>query len=391
LISYQTAYLKAHRPIEFMAALMTSEMDDTDKVIKNLAECRKRGIGVLPPDINDSLAHFTPVGQAIRFGLAAVRNVGTKAVEVIQQNREQQGRFTSLHDFCRRVDCTLINRRVIESLIKCGAFDSTGSKRSQMTASLDDTLRMGQAHQKRSTSAQMDIFASLGLDQDQEPGGPSLPDVPEWPPNQLLAFEKEALGFYITGHPLDKFEDNLARIAKENTLSLKAKRESEDVALGGVVTALKLRNTKKGDRYAQFQLEDRAGFVDVIAWPEVYKRCHENLSSDDPIWVKGRLEVGEERVQLIAAEIVPLSDQVQRSGLHVTLTVDVTRVSKKQLPTLRETLLHYPGNCPATLRIVSPAASEVLIDLPQHLRVSATEKLAEEVQGIVGYPALSIR
>jgi DNA polymerase-3 subunit alpha len=393
LISYQTAYMKAHYPVEFMAALMTSEMDDTDKVIKNLAECRQREIKVLPPDINESSVNFTPVGRSIRFGLVAVRNVGTKAVEAIKHSREKQGRFTSLYDFCRRIDSTLVNKRVIESLIKCGAFDSTSAHRSQMMASLDDALRTGQLYQKQAGSAQMNMFASLDQEEKQTQHGrnPQLPDLHEWPQNQLLAFEKEALGFYITGHPLDKYETELGQIAKEDTHSLKAKQQNEEVEIGGVVTALKLRNTKKGERYAQFQLEDRAGFVDAIVWPDVYKRFHENLVRDDPIWVRGKLEVGEERVQLIATEIVPLEASVKDPGREVTLTLDTARVSKEQLPTLRDTLLRHHGSSPTTLSILVPESGEILVDLPDQLRVSPTERMAKEIQGILGYPAVTIR
>ncbi|HEX9146164.1 MAG TPA: DNA polymerase III subunit alpha, partial [Candidatus Binatia bacterium] len=197
LVSYQTAYLKTHYPVEFMAALMTSEMGDTDKVIKNLAECRDKGIEVLAPDINESRSDFTPVGEKIRFGLAAVKNVGEKAVEVILRSREHDGAFGSLFDFCRRVDLTAVNRRVIENLIKCGAFDSTGVGRTRMTAALDEAMRAGQAHQRDQQSNQIDIFAMLGtpLKEGAKRSGDLYPQAKEWTQQESLAFEKEALGF----------------------------------------------------------------------------------------------------------------------------------------------------------------------------------------------------
>ncbi|HEY3169300.1 MAG TPA: DNA polymerase III subunit alpha, partial [Candidatus Binatia bacterium] len=195
LVSYQTAYLKTHYPVEFMAMLMTSEMGDTDKVIKNLAECRSKDIEVLAPDINESRADFTPVGNKIRFGLAAVKNVGEKAVEVILESRAQDGPFESLFDFCRRVDMTAVNRRVIESLIKCGAFDSTQVSRARMLGALDDAMKAGQAHQRDQSSNQIDIFGMLGM---QAKGGKRPGDVyasvSEWSAQEALAFEKEALG-----------------------------------------------------------------------------------------------------------------------------------------------------------------------------------------------------
>ncbi|HXV47916.1 MAG TPA: DNA polymerase III subunit alpha, partial [Candidatus Binatia bacterium] len=288
LVSYQTAYLKTHYPVEFMAALMTSEMGDTDKVIKNLAECRDKGIVVLAPDVNESLADFTPVGEKIRFGLAGVKNVGEKAVEVILQSRVQDGPFESLFDFCRRVDMTAVNRRVIESLIKSGAFDSTQVSRARMIAGLDDAMKAGQAHQRDQASQQIDIFAMLGgpAKGGKKPGD-VYPPASEWSLQESLAYEKEALGFYISGHPLDKYDRVLKRIASGSIAGLKEKGIAGDVRLGGVVSALRLRNTKKGDRYGSFNLEDKTGFIEVIAWPDSYRKCAELLGADDPIYVKG--------------------------------------------------------------------------------------------------------
>src|SRR5687767_4216427 len=260
LVSYQTAYLKTHYPVEFMAALMTSEMGDTDKVIKNLAECREKGIEVLAPDINESRSDFTPVGAKVRFGLAAVKSVGEKAVEVILESRRRDGAFQSLFDFCRRVDLTAVNRRVIESLIKCGAFDSTQVSRARMIGALDDAMKAGQAYQRDQSSNQFDIFGMLGTPAkgSKRPGDVYAP-VSEWSAQEALAFEKESLGFYITGHPLDKFDRVLKKIASGTIAALKEKGQPGEVKIGGVVSALRLRNTKKGDRYGSFNLEDKTG------------------------------------------------------------------------------------------------------------------------------------
>ena len=315
LVSYQTAYLKAHYRVEFMAALMTSEMDDTDKVIKNLAECRQKGIEVLAPDVNESRSNFTPVGDKIRFGLAAVKNVGAKAVEVILDSRRKDGPFESLFDFCRRVDLTAVNKRVIESLIKCGAFDATGISRQRMIGALDDAMRGGQAYQRDQESNQINIFAVLGAPaKGGKKPGDVYPQVTEWSAQESLAFEKEALGFYITGHPLDKYERAIKKITNGSIAALKEKATPGEVKIGGVVSALKLRNTKKGDRYGSFNLEDKTGFLEIIAWPDVYKKCAELLSADDPIFVKGRLEAGEERIQVIANEISLLAEAPPRGA-----------------------------------------------------------------------------
>ena len=317
LVSYQTAYLKTHYPVEFMASLMTSEMGDTDKVIKNLSECRAKDIEVLAPDVNESRADFTPIGDKVRFGLAAVKNVGEKAVEVILESRSKDGPFSSLFDFCRRVDMTAVNRRVIESLIKCGAFDATQVSRARMIGALDDAMKTGQSHQRDESSHQIDIFAMLGTPaKGASKPGDVYPQVTEWTSQETLAFEKEALGFYITGHPLDKFDRVLNRITSGTISVLKEKAQPGEIKMGGVVSALKLRNTKKGDRYANFNLEDKTGFIEVITWPDTYKRSAELLGADDPIFVKGRLEVGEERMQVIANEVVLLAEAAknQKNG-----------------------------------------------------------------------------
>ncbi len=379
LVSYQTAYLKTHYPVEFMAALMTWEMGDTDKVIKNLAECREKGIEVLAPDVNESRSDFTPVGGKIRFGLTAVKNVGEKAVEVILESREKDGAFESLFDFCRRVDLTAVNRRVIESLIKCGAFDSTTVSRARMMAVLDETMRAGQAFQRDEESNQIDIFAMLGAPaKGSKKPGDIYPQVDEWSTHESLAFEKEALGFYITGHPLDKYDNVIKKISSRTIAELKEKASAGDVKIGGVISSLKLKNTKKGDRYGSFNLEDKSGFVEVVAWPDVYRTAVELLNSDDPIFVKGRMEVGEDRIQVFANEITPLAQEVSKGRLNggangnikrngngdrVHLYVRESEVSSDELVQLRETLLEYPGPCTVVRHLIARGDNETVSNL----------------------------
>ena len=399
LISYQTAYLKTHYPVEFMAALLSSEMGDTDKVIKNLAECRERGIEVLPPDINESRADFTVGGDKIRFGLAAVKNVGEKAVEVILESREGEGAFRSLFDFCRRVDLGAVNRRVVESLVKCGAFDSTGVSRARMIAALDEAMKAGQSYQKGRQSNQIDIFDTLGAGAGNggERNGEHYPQAEEWSAQQQLACEKESLGFYITGHPLDKYEGALKKWTTGAIVDIRERSSGGEVKVGGVVTALRLRNTKKGERYASFQLEDRTGFVEILVWPDVYRRCMETLVLDDPILVHGRLEVGEERVQIIANEVTPMAQASQRAavparkqperdqnGERIHFYVRGEEVTSEELGRLHETLLRYPGPCTVFLHLALPDKGETVIELPVHLKVARTRELLETVESLFG-------
>jgi DNA polymerase-3 subunit alpha len=397
LVSYQTAYLKTHYPVEFMAALMTSEMGDTDKIIKNLGECRDKGIEVLAPDINESRADFTPVNDKIRFGLAAVKNVGEKAVEVILESRSTGGSFESLFDFCRRVDMAAVNRRVIESLIKCGAFDGMAVSRARMNGALDEAMRVGQAYQRDLSSNQIDIFAMLGtpFKSAMKPGD-VYAQVPEWSAQESLAFEKEALGFYISGHPLDKFERVLTKITNGAITAIKEKALSGDVKIGGVVSALKLRNTKKGDRYGSFNLEDKTGFIEVITWPDVYKKCADLLGADDPIFIKGRLEVGEERLQVIANEVLSLSEAAKNhkngngkpngngTGEKVHVYIREAEVSADELVRLRDTLLDYPGQATVFLHMLTSPNGETVIELPEQVRINSSPELEQTVERLFG-------
>jgi DNA polymerase-3 subunit alpha len=264
MITYQTAYLKAHYPVEFMAALLTSEAENTDKVVRYISECRDMGIEVLPPDVNQSDRQFTVAGTGIRFGLAAVKNVGESAIESVIAIRGEGGPFASLSDFCRRVDLRKVNRRVIEGLIKCGAFDGAGARRSQLMEGLDAAMESAQAIQRDRAHGQTNLFGTLDPVE-----GPDLPDVEEWPENELLALEKESLGFYITGHPLAGVAKDLERLTTGSG-DLPHVTDGKDVRVGGLVTALKNHRSKKGEAMAFATVEDLQGFVEVVVFPNVY-------------------------------------------------------------------------------------------------------------------------
>jgi DNA polymerase-3 subunit alpha len=388
LLSYQTAYLKAHFPEEFMAGLMTLEMSETDKTYKNIAECRERGMPILPPDVNESREDFT-VGQSradrhrpIRFGLGAVRGVGSKAIEAMLAARVD-GAFSSLADFCRRVPGQQVNKRVIESLIKCGAFDFTAEPRRRLLEGLDRICQWAAPGNRVEALNQMGLFApgSITVTASQPP---PLPDVPEWDFKERLRAERDTIGFFITGHPLDKYERDLKRFADATTAELRNRNHQEQVKLAGVVLTLKLKNSRKGDRYATFHLEDRWGAVEVIAWPETYRRCETAIHSDEPVFVSGVLEVSDERCQIIAAEVTALLEAREKSVKQVHFALHAERVDEAGLRGLRSTLSQHRGPCSAFLHLLLPNRTETVIALPADLKVAPTERLVEDVERLFG-------
>src|SRR5512138_767549 len=353
LVAYQTAYLKAHYPVEFMAALLTEDMGNTDKVVKNIADCREMGIQVLPPDINASDRSFRVLGNSIRFGLGAVKNVGESAIEAIIEGRKD-GEFKDIFDFCERVDLRRVNKRVVEALIKCGAFDSTGGRRAQLMAGLEDVMLLGQKIQQERESAQVSLFGTAEIVKANGNGKGSLPDLPEWDEKLLLNFEKEALGFFITGHPLGRYEQDIKRLASTDTASMGELADKSEVRLAGIVVGLKELLTKKGDRMAFITLEDLLGSVEVVVFADIYATAVEHLKGDDPILVTGTLDVGEKANKVIAAAIVPFREVLEKGTSRVTLTLKADTLEREVLESLRDIMARHAGGCRARLNLLIP-------------------------------------
>jgi len=297
LLAYHTAYLKTHYPVEFMAALLTSVTSSTDDVVKYINECREMGIAVEPPDINVSDANFTPHGPAIRFGLAAVKNVGHNAIESIVAARKELGKFNSIYEFCEKVDLRLLNKRVLESLIKSGAMDSLG-RRAQLMAVLDKAMEHAQKTHRDAESGQHGLFGVFQQEETQSPQD-RLPDTPDWDEHTRLANEKEILGFFITGHPLDKYRDKLEDLRALSTSELCAMKSStgkdETLTTAGIITNLRVLKSKKGDFYAQGSLEDLSGSIEMLVFPDAYKKLQERIKglADVPVLVRGGVRIEE--------------------------------------------------------------------------------------------------
>jgi len=431
LISYQTAYLKHHYPREFMAALLSMEMGDTDRTIKNLADCARRGIDILPPCVNASRADFTVADGGIRFGLAAVKGVGEKAVEIVLAAREA-GPFTSLADFASRVTTGQVNKRVVESLIKAGAFDAIETSRARLLAGVETALARAQRMAEDRRAGQMGLFGgggpSGGAKGDSEIAD-ELPDVPEWDDATRLEHEHEVVGFYISGHPLNNHLRDLEFLKPTRTSELTARMDRETVSIAGVTNTIRRKNSRKGDRYATFNLEDRFGVVEVIAWPKTYKQCEEAILGRRPVLVSGRLEVtdtgpgpgtaaaagnddGEEgtesgseagdvesggaaavvgKFQVIANRVVPLVDARRERTVAVNMTVESGQLEPDRIKDLEQILHRFPGTCRPRLFVVRPGASRTSIELPKELLIDPNDEFLFEVERILGPGSAALR
>jgi DNA polymerase III subunit alpha len=387
LIAYQTAYLKAHFPVEFMASLLTSEMHATDGVVKFIAECRHHGIPILPPSINESNPEFAVDGARIRFGLVAVKNVGESAIESIIAVRGDQ-KFTSLFDFCERVDLKKVNKRVIESLIKCGAFDATGAKRSQMMAALESALDYGQRMQREKNDPQMGLF-DLGTSRPRI-NAPALPEIGEWDEKQFLAFEKEALGFYFSGHPLNRHAELLERFTNANAISIKELKDGDVVRIGGIVQGCKIIKTKKGDLMAFVTIEDMHGAVEATIFARVFADARDYLVEDQAVLLQGQIQKDEQAIKILADTVIHISkaEELWTTSIHLNLEID--RTDREVLVELHEILIRHSGTCPAFLHLRSAEQTDTVIALPDTLKLRAGSSLTRDVNGLLGYSAVEI-
>ncbi len=418
LISYQTAYLKHHHPREFMAALLSMEMGDTDRTIKNLADCGRQGIKILPPCVNASRADFTVADGGIRFGLAAVKGVGEKAVEIILAAREA-GPFTSLADFASRVTAGQVNKRVVESLIKAGAFDVIEPSRARLLAGVEAALARAQRIAEDRKAGQMGLFGGGGSGGNSGSGhGDSediLPNVAEWDDATRLEQEHEVVGFYISGHPLNNHLRDLELLKPTKTSDLTARMDHETISIAGVTNTIRRKNSRKGDRYATFNLEDRFGVIEVIAWPKTYKKCEDAVLGRRPVLVTGRLEISDAglarggggddsqdpvdvgtdapvgKCQIIADRVVPLVEARRDRTVGVNMTVESGRLQPECIKDLEQTLRRFPGTCRPHLFVIRPGASRTSIELPEHLLIDPNDDFLLEVERILGPGSAALR
>jgi DNA polymerase-3 subunit alpha len=393
-VAYQTAYLKANYPWHFMAALLTIEAANTDKLAMYLGECRDLGIPILPPDINRSQLAFTVEKEGVRFGLCAVKNVGEGAILSLLGVRKEAGRIDSLYTLCEQVDQRLVNKRPLESLVKAGAFDSmaTGpipSRRARLFAAVDKAIEHGSRHQRDRDKGQNQLFGGGG-DGDADTGGTiALPQVPPWTETQQLAFEKESLGLYMSGHPLERFTEELKTFGAQRVADLA--QSLADVWVGGIVSGLRPLKTKKGDRMAVFMLDDIAGGIEVVVFPETFGKHGHLIAADAMLLVRGKFEKDEESARLVATELQPISMLRERTTREVV--IHLTASSRNTMEALAELLSRHRGDRRVSLELDvkhnGGAALRVRADVA--LRVRPSEKLVEEVEQLCGTGSVVLR
>jgi len=383
LIAYQTAYLKAYFPREFMAALLTCDRDNADKVIKDIAECREMGIAILPPDLNASEKDFVVEGSSIRFGLAAVKNVGENMVDAVLESRAGGGPFLGLEDFCRRVDHKQLSRRAVESLIKAGSADSLGIGRAQATAALESVMGFTARDRRSAEIGQGSLFSGQEEDQAVRP----LPEVPEWPDSERLGFEREVLGFYISGHPLSDFAPIIRRFANMDSRRLGELESSKKVRMAGLIRSSKIRTTRAGKRMATLLLEDQEGTAEMTMFPSVFENNYALLDTEEPVFIEGNAEVSEDGVQVLIQSMGLLSALEKEQAKRMVLQLRHEDRRFNGLFTLREVLSRHPGDCPVRF-FIQLSDTEYEIDAGKDFVVAPTDELSAELGALVGPEAV---
>ena len=366
-LAYVTAYLKAHYPVDFMAALLTSETGNTAKVVKYINECREMGIRILPPDVNHSEWSFTPDGEAIRFGLGAVKNVGQSAVEAINAAREQTGRFASLHEFCERVAQGAVNRRMIESLIRSGAMDSLRGNRAQKFVCVEGAMEAGQRAWRDKECGQGGLFGEVIA---EEPHEAPLPDLQEWPDKEKLGAEKELLGFWVTGHPLDRYSDKVSELATHDTSNVEGLTKGAEVILCGVLTGVTRKRNKEGKPWAAMTIEDSKGSLEALCFATSYERVAGQVVEDEAVMIRGLVLPEENTAPKISVQDIVALDNA-RIDLPSVISIRIwlgRNGTADKAQALEEIFRRKPGSTQVRLRLEAPRDFAILLDVPAKVR-----------------------
>jgi len=382
IICYQTAYLKAHYPLEFMAALLTSERENTDKLVLYFNECKRMGIEVLPPDINRSSSFFaTTEDNKIRFGLSAIKNVGEIAISSILKEREKEGNFTSIFDFCRRIDSRVVNKRVIESLIKCGAFDSLPEHRSQNLAVIDQAIEQASQIQQDREKGQLSFLETLKTKENNllEEKFPKIEKTPEL---KKLSWEKDLLGIYMSGHPLQKFSSIITHWAIDSIKKIKETKKNGKIKIVGMINSLNFQKDKRGKTMAFLSLEDLESEIEIIVFSSLYEKCSENLEKDKLVIVKGKIDITNHSSKVIADEIIPFS-KLKELNYYLNIKIKEDYWEEETLKKLKEVLSSHQGNYSLCLHLFSSQREKAVIK-SKTLRMNFSDSLISQIEEVLG-------
>jgi len=387
LLAYQTAYLKTHFPVEFMAAMLSSETGNTEKVVKYINEARGMGITVLPPDVNSSDVDFTPTGDQIRFGLRAIKNVGENTVKGILLARESLGRFTTLFEFCESVDARVLNKRVLESLVRSGAVDGLGAHRAQMMSAIDRAMERAQKLQRARESGQHGLFGG-GSSPTVPPQPDVLPDVEEWAEHELLAAEYSTLGFYISGHPLDKYAGRLKDLTAVELSTIEGRRNGEDIVVAGIIVQTRPMRSRRGARWAILALQDRTGVIDALVFPEAFQKLEPLLKAATPLLVKARVAVEDVGTRLIVSDARVLDQVTDRPPSLLRVRVDLNALDTGVLDRLQDLFSRRPGGCRVAFELVKDDGTEATLEAGSAVQVDP--EVVERVREICGTDSVAV-
>jgi DNA polymerase-3 subunit alpha len=359
VIAYQTAYLKAHYPAEFMAANLSSEIGSTDKIVKLIDDCRKSGIEVLPPDVNESAIDFSVVEGRIRFGLCAIKNVGESAIETVIRSRTEQGKFENLFDFCRRVDLRLVNKKCLESLVQAGAFDSMSPNRSQFMENLERAASFGQAAQATLVEGQSSLFDGGAASPETKVHFPAMTVAASWSEPEKLAREKSVLGFFVSGHPLLKYEQEIKDFSTVRFGDLSGLRNNSTVRACGIVTAVKKKIDKRNNTMAFVSLEDFTGKGECIVFSDPFAKYQALLQPDAMVMVTGKGEANGDMLKILVNEVIPMEKVREKYTKSVILSIDVNAVQEDTILRLRKIIEEHKGSCPCYFNVRSDRSTSM--------------------------------
>jgi DNA polymerase-3 subunit alpha len=382
LVAYQCAYLKAHYPAEFMAANLNSEIGDIDRLVILIEECRRMGLSVLPPAVNESRVDFVATKGQIRMGMAAIRNVGRSAVEAIVSAREAGGPFVSLFDFCERVDLHAVNRRAVESLIKAGAFDEVGGHRAQLFAVVDKALEMAQSAQADRARGQISLFDAVNMQtQAAMVNDHTLPIVAEWAERERLAYEKDMLGFYLSGHPMDRYKTDLSEMGIRSVSELETLPDGAEVQLGGIILEVKPHMDRTGRPMAFGSLEDMNGTVDLVVFPDAFEKVRDRFVVDAMVVLQGRFSGRNGRTSVQVEQLLPIEQarETLADTVNVLLPGDV--IGLERLETLRILCQRHPGACQLRLHLDLGEGKRTIV-VSRRVEVAPSDVLLGEIESL---------